>query len=66
MQPQRPWIPPQPVPSSRFVTRSPKRTSHTFHLIMTLLTAGLWAPFVWLPVTIWNSLKRDKSVTRFR
>lgn len=60
----QPWRQPEPASPSRFVTRSPKRTSHGFHLLMTLLTFGMWAPFVWLPVTIWNSIKRDKGVTR--
>jgi hypothetical protein len=30
------------------------KTSHGFHLIMTLLTAGLWV-FVWIPLAIYNS-----------
>ena len=35
----RPPIPPvQPVV---------KRTSHTFHLIMSVITIGMWALFVW-------------------
>jgi hypothetical protein len=55
-----------PAPPRKSVTYSPARTSHTFHLLMTLLTCGLWAVFVWLPISIINSLRRDKSVTHFR
>lgn len=37
------------------------RTNHVFHLIMTLLTVGLWAPFVWLPVGMYNSSQAAKA-----
>lgn len=33
------------------------KTSHGFHLIMSILTLGLWAIFVWLPVGIYNAAK---------
>lgn len=33
------------------------KTSHGFHLIMTLLTFGLWGLFVWLPVGIYNAAR---------
>lgn len=58
----------QPVvmPPRKAVTYSPARTSHTFHLLMTLLTCGAWAVFVWLPISIINALRRDKSVTHYR
>lgn len=49
---------------SRMVTRTRKQTSHTFHLIMTLLTGGAWGLFVWLPITIYNSMRHDKAVSR--
>ncbi len=52
-----------PVPH-RMVTKTRKHTSHTFHLIMTILTAGAWGLFVWLPITIYNSMRHDKHVTR--
>ncbi len=29
-----------------------RRTSHGFHLIMTLLTGGFWAIFVWIPLVV--------------
>lgn len=54
------------VQPSRMVTYQPVRTSHTFHLIMSLLTCGLWAVFVWLPMTVLNSMSRRKVVTRIR
>lgn len=53
------------VPQPRMsVTHVPQRTSHPFRLIMTLLTGGLWAPFVWLPVTIINRMSSRRVVTR--
>lgn len=53
-----------PVTPHRMVTYQPVRTSHGVHLVMTFLTLGLWAPFVWLPLTIINSLRRRRVVTR--
>jgi hypothetical protein len=50
---------------NRMVTYSRNKTSHTFHLIMTILTGGLWAVFVWGPMILWNSLgPRSRSVTK--
>jgi hypothetical protein len=46
------------------VTYSPVQTSHTFHLIMTLLTCGLWL-LVWIPMIIVNAMRRKKTVTRY-
>lgn len=54
-----------PAPTS-MVTYQPVRTSHTFHLIMSLLTAGVWAVLVWLPLTVIHSVSRRKVVTRLR
>jgi hypothetical protein len=51
---------------AKMVTYQPVRTSHTFHLIMSLLTCGLWAVFVWVPITILNSLSKRRVVTRLR
>ena len=51
--------------TQRHVTKQRKNTSHTFHLIMTIFTAGVWAAFVWLPLTIWHSMgPRKKVVTK--
>ena len=47
------------------VTYQPRHTSHTFHLLMTVFTFGLWAP-VWLLVAILNKFTREKVVTRYR
>jgi hypothetical protein len=30
---------------------------------MSILTAGVWAVPVWLPISIYNSIKKDKHVT---
>lgn len=50
--------------ASVMITRSRKQTNHTFHLLMTLITFGAWGLFVWLPVTIYNSMRHDKTLTR--
>lgn len=47
-----------PAPVQQVVVagyRKSYKTSHGFHLIMTIFTAGLWAIFVWLPVGIYNA-----------
>jgi hypothetical protein len=50
----------------RAVTRSRKDTSHTFHLIMTVLTAGMWGLVVWFPLTVWHRIgPREKSTTYY-
>lgn len=40
-----------------------KRTSHTFHLIMSILTFGLWALCVWWPLTWWHAMGPRKKIT---
>lgn len=55
---------PAPVAHGRIITRSPIRTSHTFHLLMTVLTCGMWAP-IWFLTTVLNKASREKSVTRY-
>jgi len=47
------------------VSRQPRRTSHLFHLVMSVLTLGLWLP-VWAVVAILNRVTKDKVVTRYR
>jgi hypothetical protein len=47
------------------VTRQPVRTNHTFHLIMTLITCGLWLP-VWAIVALLNKVSKQRVVTRYR
>lgn len=34
------------------------RPNHILHLILTLLTAGLWGLFVWLPLCVFGGVKR--------
>lgn len=49
------------------VTKQRKDTSHLLHLILTILTAGIWGLLVWLPITLWHKFgPRSKSVTRYR
>jgi len=74
------FLPPRPVPNPnhyppqvyhaaayRGVSKERKQTSHTFHLLMTLFTCGLWALCVWAPLTIWHAMgPRRKNVTRYR
>jgi hypothetical protein len=51
-------------PRGYSVTRYRKSTSHTFHLLMTLITCGLWLP-VWAIVSMWHAFgPRDKAVTQ--
>ena len=35
-----------------------KDHNHILHLILTILTGGLWGLFVWLPLVIFSGLKR--------
>jgi hypothetical protein len=48
---------------TRTITKERRQTSHLFHLVMTLITGGLWGLFVWLPITVWHKIgPRSKSV----
>lgn len=48
------------------VVKTRRDTSHTFHLIMTIITGGAWA-FVWLGMTIWHQFGlRRRSRVRTR
>lgn len=62
-----PALPPvAPYPDARQVlieTKTPKDTSHLFHLLMTLMTGGLWM-IVWFFMTVWHKAgPRRTSVT---
>lgn len=35
-----------------------KRTNHVLHLLLSILTFGLWAIFVWLPIGLAGGVKR--------
>jgi hypothetical protein len=37
--------------------------AHTMHLILTILTCGLWGLFVWLPLGLVHSMSRGRKVT---
>ena len=47
---------------SKTVTKSKRHTSHAFHLIMSLITFGLWIP-VWIWMTCQNAMIKEKTVT---
>jgi len=48
---------------SKTVTTSKRHTSHAFHLIMSIITVGLWIP-VWIWMTFQNMIIPEKTVTR--
>ena len=64
-------LPNQPVyvqqgPSSS-VHYEKQPMAHTAHLIMTILTAGLWGVLVWLPLSLIHGASRGRKVTtRYR
>lgn len=35
-----------------------KQHSHGIHIFLSIITAGLWAIFVWLPLAVFGGLKR--------
>jgi len=47
------------------VTRVPVKTNHVLHLILTILTAGVWGVLVWLPLGLINSMRSKKQVTYY-
>jgi len=60
----------EPLPYPRYVRgraviKARKGTSHTFHLIMTLLTAGMWGLVVWFPLTIWHRIGPREKITAY-
>ena len=50
---------------TRMVTGVPVQTSHTFHLLMCLLTCGFWLP-IWGLMAFLNSLSTRKQVTKIQ
>ena len=60
------YLGPAPLPMRQTYSLSEQErpTSHLLHLVLTILTGGLWG-FVWLGVTIWNkSGNRQRVYTR--
>ncbi len=50
----------------KIVNKQRKDTRHGLHLILSIVTLGMWVP-VWFLVGLWNALgPRRKSVTRVR
>jgi hypothetical protein len=37
--------------------------AHTMHLLLTILTCGIWGVFVWLPLGLAHSMSRGRKVT---
>lgn len=66
-QPQYPAPPPPPPPPAyphggRSVIETPVETNHTFHLLASIFTLGLWLP-VWLLVWAANKGRKRKTVS---
>ena len=60
MPPPAPMPTPAPMPvvmgmPTWSVHRERKRTSHGLHLFLTIITCGLWAIVVWIPITVWHA-----------
>ncbi len=56
-----------PPPPGRAITRERKKTSHGLHLFLTIITAGMWGLFVWLPLTMWHKVgPKRKIVTEYK
>jgi hypothetical protein len=55
----------KPLPR-KAVHKERKRTSHLLHLVLAICTGGMWAFFVWAPLTLWHKFgPRRKWVTRY-
>jgi hypothetical protein len=59
--------PDQPVVNQQMPTQSvhyeKQPMAHTMHLILTILTGGLWGLFVWLPLALAHGMSRGRKVT---
>jgi len=47
---------------NKTVTKSKRHTSHAFHLIMSIITCGLWLP-VWAWMTFQNMAIKERTVS---
>lgn len=45
------------------VTKTPVKTNHILHLLLTLATCGFWAP-VWILMAIINANREETTVTQ--
>ena len=54
-----------PATPRKAVAYVPHQTHPLFHLVMTVITCGLWLP-VWLVVAIVQSITKRRVVTRYR
>lgn len=53
---------PEAMPQ-QMVTYSKKKTNHVLHLLLSIVTLGVWIP-VWIVIAVVNSMRKEKSVTR--
>lgn len=52
-----------PQQPTQMVTYSKKKTNHVLHLLLSIVTLGVWIP-VWIVIAVVNSMRKEKSVTR--
>ncbi len=44
------------------ITKTPKKTNHILHLLLSIVSAGIWLP-IWVIVALVNAFRSDVSVT---
>jgi len=42
-----------------------KDTNHGLHLVLTILTCGMWGLCVWLPLTLWHRIGPRKKIVNY-
>ncbi|GGM45111.1 hypothetical protein GCM10012275_15220 [Longimycelium tulufanense] len=54
--------PQHPAPQPRVtIVKRRKDTAHTFHIIMTILTCGVWFVFIYAPLLVVRSIFKKKE-----
>lgn len=52
--------------ANRQTAKTRKRTSHSLHLFLTIITFGAWGLLVWFPLTLWHKFgPRSKTTIRY-
>lgn len=49
----------------RAVMKTRKDTNHGLHLVLTILTCGMWGLCVWLPLTLWHRIGPRKKIVNY-